>query len=167
MRDVISPNQNHMEQNQNAKSGIVKGLAIVVVIGLLLLIAWKLNDKDDAAPITAPRNNDEAMQPAPSVNRKYNNGTYSATGSYVSPAGPEEVDIIITIKDDVVVDAAFMGKATHPTSKKNQDLFGAGFKEQVVGKSIDSISLGVVNGSSLTPKGFMDALIKIKAQAQV
>ena len=47
-----------------------------------------------------------------------------------------------------------------------QGNFKAGFSELVVGKPVDQVSLSVVNGSSLTPKGFMDALAKIKAEAK-
>ncbi len=99
-------------------------------------------------------------------NRTYKDGTYAATGQYSSPAGQEEVAITLDIKDDVVVSASFVGKATNPGSVKNQSLFKEGFNQYVVGKSVDSLKLQVVNGSSLTPKGFMDALVKIKAQAK-
>ena len=95
----------------------------------------------------------------------YKDGTYSATGNYTSPAGAEEVAITITLKDDVITAAEFDGKATHPTSRKMQDKFDAGFQEVVVGKAIDGLSLTVVNGSSLAPKGFMSALEKVKAEA--
>lgn len=96
---------------------------------------------------------------------EYEDGTYEATGNYTSPAQEEEVNIVITLADGVVVDAEFVGKATHETSKKMQGLFSEGFTEEVVGKSIDEINLTVVNGSSLTPKGFMDALEKVKTEA--
>ncbi len=98
---------------------------------------------------------------------EYVDGTYEATGNYTSPAQEEEVDIVITLADGVVVDAEFVGKATNETSKKMQGLFSKGFTEEVVGKSINEIDLTVVNGSSLTPKGFMDALEKVKTEASV
>jgi hypothetical protein len=46
-----------------------------------------------------------------------------------------------------------------------QGKFKEGFEEAVVGKPLDEIALTVVNGSSLTPKGFMDALTKVKLEA--
>lgn len=97
---------------------------------------------------------------------KYVGGAYAAVGNYTSPAGEEEVDITLTLDaDGVITDAEFNGHATHPASVKWQGNFALGFEEQVVGKSIDEVSLGVVNGSSLAPKGFMDALAKVKAEA--
>jgi uncharacterized protein with FMN-binding domain len=98
---------------------------------------------------------------------KYADGSYSATGGYTSPGGAESVDVSLTLKDGVITVAAFKGNAQRPISVKMQGQFAAGFTEQVVGKSIDQLSLSVVNGSSLTPKGFMDAVTKIKLEAAV
>lgn len=95
----------------------------------------------------------------------YNDGTYTAEGAYSSPAGNETVTVSVTLANDVITDATFTGNAKNPGSVANQKKFSDGFKAEVVGKSIDSINLTVVNGASLTPKGFMDALSKIKTQA--
>lgn len=91
---------------------------------------------------------------------------YSADGNYQSPAGMETVHVALTLKDDVITDATFSGDGTNPRTKVMQGNFAAGFKEVVVGKPIDQLSVGVVNGSSLTGKGFMDAVAKIKAEAK-
>ncbi len=95
----------------------------------------------------------------------YIDGTYSADGVYRSPAGAEEIHVTITLQDDVVTSAQVEATATNPKSKVMQGQFIAGFNTLVVGKSINELSLGVVNGSSLTPKGFMDAVAKIKVEA--
>jgi uncharacterized protein with FMN-binding domain len=96
----------------------------------------------------------------------YKDGTYTADGEYRSPAGNETVTISITLQNDIVTDATFTGHAKNPGSVANQKKFSDGFKSMIVGKSIDSLDLTVVNGSSLTPGGFMDALTKVKAQAK-
>lgn len=95
----------------------------------------------------------------------YKDGTYAADGVYRSPAGAEEIHVTVTLKDDIVTAAQVTGTASHPKSVKMQEAFIAGFGAQVVGKSIDELSLDVINGSSLTPKGFMDAVAKIKVEA--
>lgn len=95
----------------------------------------------------------------------YQDGTYSAEGIYRSPAGGEVIHVTLTLDDDVITTAQVEGAATNPKSIKMQDAFIAGFGAQVIGRPIDGLSLGVVNGSSLTPKGFMDAVTKIKAEA--
>lgn len=97
---------------------------------------------------------------------EYKDGTYTATGEYRSPAGNDEIEVSLTLKDGVITAATYEGMAKMGKSKDFQAKFGAGYEAAVIGKSIDSLSLGVTNGSSLTPKGFMDAVAKIKAEAQ-
>ncbi len=96
----------------------------------------------------------------------YKDGTYTATGSYNSPAGPEQVKVTLVLKGDLVADATVVSLATNPASKRFQGEFVANFKELVVGKSIDSLNLTKVAGSSLTGKGFNDAVTQIKTQAK-
>jgi hypothetical protein len=54
----------------------------------------------------------------------------------------------------------------HPESVQFEGMFADSYKPLVVGKSVDSINLDKVSGSSLTPKGFNDALDQIKSQAK-
>ena len=56
-------------------------------------------------------------------------------------------------------------KATRPISKTRQTDFAANYKSFVEGKNIDEVSLTKVSGSSLSPKGFNDAVEQIKEQA--
>ncbi|MSR67312.1 hypothetical protein EXS65_00585 [Candidatus Peribacteria bacterium] len=97
--------------------------------------------------------------------QKYEDGTFAAAGVYKSPAGMEEIEVSLILKNGVVSAASYEGKTTNAKSVKFQGLFEQGFTEAVVGASIDNLNLTVVNGSSLTPAGFMDALVKIKIEA--
>lgn len=97
---------------------------------------------------------------------RYRNGLFKATGNYVSPGGPRTLEVTITLTDGVITGADTIGTATDATSKRFQGEFVSGFKEQVVGKNIDEVDLVKVAGSSLSPKGFNDALTQIKAEAQ-
>jgi uncharacterized protein with FMN-binding domain len=106
-----------------------------------------------------------ATETAPST-QSYKDGTYSATGNYDSPGGPEQIEVSLTLKNGQVTESTYKGDATLGKSQKYQETFGQGYQTLVVGKSIDQLSLDVVNGASLTPKGFMDAVEKIKAQAK-
>lgn len=96
---------------------------------------------------------------------KYKDGQYTSAGVYNSPAGSEEVEVSVTIENNKIAQANFTGKATNKASVNNQNRFASGFESYVIGKDVDSVNLTVVNGSSLTPIGFMDALEKIKGQA--
>lgn len=101
------------------------------------------------------------------VSAAYKDGAYTATGNYSSPAGPEDIGVSLTLKNDTVTDATVVQRATNFKSIKMQQAFIGGFKQYVIGKKIDTINLDVVSGSSLTPMGFNDALAKIKASAKI
>ena len=144
---------------------------ISILIGLRVIsaeVVWYVSEKGNSTEIfkdDATVNTPVVAKPE-DVQATYKDGTYTASGAYFSPAGAEEVEITLTLTSNIITDAQFVGKATNPGSVMAQKKFSEGFKEQVVGKAVSEVSLTVVHGSSLTPKGFMDALEKIKAQAK-
>lgn len=156
--------------NTSTKTSKIIGIALAVVI-IIAALVWAFglgkspaDTTNTEGPTTVPPvPTDETTAPA---SGQYKDGTYTAAGAYVSPAGPESVNIGLTVVGGKITDTTFAGAATNPASKNKQAAFAAEYKQLVVGKSIDEISLTVVNGSSLTPKGFMDALAKIQVQAQ-
>ena len=97
---------------------------------------------------------------------KYKNGTYSATGTYDSPAGLESIGVSLTIANDIVTNTSVTPEPSDRTSSRYQQMFANGYKTYVIGQNIDTIALDRVSGSSLTPIGFNNALAKIKAEAQ-
>ena len=141
-----------METRQSNTSKIVVGLVIVLIIAVGV---WYY--RQSKTPM---------MDTAPVVIQSYKDGTYSSIGSYTSPAGKEEVGVSLTLKNNIITDVTFTPKATNEVSIKLQGMFAGGFKELVVGKDINTVKLDKVSGSSLTPKGFNDAIEKIKLQAQ-
>jgi hypothetical protein len=107
------------------------------------------------------------MNPPPSnMMTGYRDGTYSVVGAYVSPGGDQKITVALTVKDGVVTDSVVTDGSIDPASKQWQATFMSGYKAEVIGKKLDEISVTKVSGSSLTPKGFMDAVAKIKAQAK-
>ncbi len=133
-----------------------------ILVGLVVIAAISLAG-------CSPKSSSSATTPttASQVASMYKDGNYDATGSYVSPGGEEEIEVKVTLKDDVITDATAISKATRPESKNYQGQFVDGFKAQVIGKNINEVNLTKVSGSSLTPKGFNDAISKIKAEAKV
>lgn len=96
----------------------------------------------------------------------YKDGTYTATGSYLSPGGTEKIGVTVTLKDDVITDARVKPEPVSDEGVHFQQIFSDNFKQYVIGKDITSLSLSHVSGSSLTPQGFNDAIMQIKAQAK-
>jgi uncharacterized protein with FMN-binding domain len=114
-------------------------------------------------------NQQSAAQPSASVTMtagNYKDGTYTAVGDYISPGGTEQLGVTLTIKSGVITSSDVEVKATRPISKTRQTDFKDNYKAQVKGKNINEIVLTKVSGSSLSPKGFNDAVEKIKAEAQ-
>ncbi len=98
----------------------------------------------------------------------YENGTYTATGSYQSPAGPETVTVSLTVENDVVTAVTSSVHSDSDISLRLQGLFAEGIGGEVIGMDLDEIGgYSSVNGSSLTPKGFDDALEQIRAEAEL
>jgi len=105
---------------------------------------------------------DGAQADAPAV---YADGTYTATGSYKSPGGQEDVTVTLTLADGAVTAVEVTPEATDPTSLVYQTRFASGVAEQVVGRALDDVDVDKVSGSSLTSTGFMAALEEIAAGA--
>jgi len=96
----------------------------------------------------------------------YANGTYSASGDYQSPAGPEDISVTLIIQDDVITSATVVPQSTNDTSLNFQEKFAGGVVMEVVGMDLNELDgVSAISGSSLTPKGFNSALASIKAQA--
>lgn len=96
---------------------------------------------------------------------QYKNGKYMVVGDYVSPGGPEQIDVSLTLENGIVKEVMVTPKATLPGSLNFQQKFAEGISGVVVGKSLGELNVDKVSGSSLTPKGFNDAVEKIKSQA--
>jgi len=94
-------------------------------------------------------------------------GTYSATGSYLSPAGEETVAVSVTLEDDTITAVTVTPQADDPTASQYQQKFASGIAAVVVGKDIDDVSVSTVSGSSLTGAGFNTALADISSQSAV
>ena len=96
----------------------------------------------------------------------YKDGTYSASGSYMSPGGVEQISVTLTLKNDLITNSSVTPQASDRTSVRYQNMFISGYQPYVLGKNIADVSLSAISGSSLTPAGFNSALNKIKSQAR-
>jgi hypothetical protein len=154
---------------------MVLGLIAIAVVAVVAVGAFSMRNSS-----TQNRTGENTVQPTVQVMQgsgegestnsakkmaAYKNGMYEAVGEYTSPGGEEEIGVSLTLENNLIKDVEVEVKATRPISKKLQEDFAANYKTQVVGKSIDEVNLGKVSGSSLTPKGFNDAIEKIKTEA--
>lgn len=155
--------------DKNTKpSWMPKVIALVVVLAAGGLVA-AMQGKKDLGPVVLPAAGDDTSgspEDAKSeLSATYKDGTYSTEGNYASPGGPETIDVTLTVKDGVITEADVVANATNPGSVMWQGKFVEGYKAEVVGKNLADLELTKVSGSSLTPKGFNNALEEIRAQA--
>ena len=101
-----------------------------------------------------------------STGSTYADGTYTATGTYVSPGGQEAVVVTLTLENDIVTDLAVEGEADNPNTENYQGQFIDGIEAIVVGKAIDELQVDKVAGSSLTSGGFNAAIAQIQEEAR-
>jgi hypothetical protein len=94
-------------------------------------------------------------------------GTYTVTGGYQSPNGPETVVVTVSVADGIVTEAVVEPQASNATSSRYQGQFAGGIADEVVGKPLAEVEVTRVAGSSLTGRGFNEALDQIRAEAAV
>jgi uncharacterized protein with FMN-binding domain len=169
--------------NQSSVARIIVIVALILVGGGALtyaLIGHKSTSQTPAAVATAvPATTDTTATSTPATassgtasastgtpSSTYKDGTYSATGSYISPGGNEKIGVTVTLKNDVITAASVTPEPVSSMGQHFQGIFAANFQPLVVGKDISSVHLTTVSGSSLTPGGFDNALAQIKAEAK-
>jgi uncharacterized protein with FMN-binding domain len=142
---------------------LLVGIIVIAVIGFVLFQGMKPTSN------TTQKTTKQEVTVSPTAAEKkmasYKDGSYKATGNYTSPAGEEEIAVMITLANSIITDVTVEPKATNQISKAKQADFVANYKEMVMGKSIQDVKLGKVSGSSLTPQGFNEALEEIKTEA--
>ncbi|MFZ2523181.1 MAG: calcium-binding protein [Minisyncoccia bacterium] len=167
-------------EGQDKNSGIIAGtvVALVVAVAAYGFYTYTKKEGDTSMPVVVNAGMETSATPTalPKVvatepvatprSFKYKDGTYNAIGNYTSPGGSEEVGVSVTLKSDVITDATLEVKATRPISKNMQTVVLGEIKSLVVGKKLDEVVLSKVSGSSLTPKGWNDAISKIQVSAK-
>lgn len=153
---------------QTTSSGSSKFILPITIAALIVFaaIGFYLYQQNITTPAASSAPGSIEATETAATDSAYKNGTYSVTGEYLTPGGQRTIDIKLTLTDGAITEVEVTPKATDATSQRFQGEFVGGFKPMVIGKNIDEIELTKVSGSSLTPKGFKDALEKIKAEAK-
>lgn len=158
---------------------IISGAFVVLLFFGIVLYSKKVDEQNaivaenetipinDVIPSPVIPSTDETFPSPVQPTSIFKDGTYAATGSYSTPGGREQLAISLTIKNDVVTASTFTPKAESPTSAEYQKEFAVEYKQFVIGRDINTLSLGKVAGSSLTNVGFNAAVEQIKTQAEL
>lgn len=154
--------------------------AVPIILGVVVIIAVLIavfsGKKSTEAPVIEDTTSqgtpvDTSSEIPPAVTPKetslmYKDGNYTAVGGYISPGGPNKIQVTVTLKNDVVTATSAVEMAGDPKSVHFQGLFIGGYKTFVVGKKLSDVNVGKVSGSSLTGAGFNEAIAKIKVEAK-
>jgi len=145
---------------------VVLGASSLAIISLVAIGLVAYTNKDNSTPSDSTT----AITPTPSVASallSYKDGEYTATGRYTSPGGTEEITVKLNLKDNIIETIEATPRSDNSTSQLHQTIFVNNFKSKVVGKRIDVVTLDKVSGSSLTSRGFNQAINDIKNQAVI
>lgn len=150
------------------------GSALVGIAGTLLLAgcAAESSSAETTTETPAPQTSADAAPSATSTasaadsGSTYKDGTYTADGSYQTPDTVEKITVALTVSQDTVTKVEVTGDPQASETKHYQSQFIGGIAAQVVGKKLDDISVSRVSGSSLTSKGFNQALATIRTEAK-
>lgn len=113
-----------------------------------------------------PKPSHSPKPPASPPTTVYKDGSYSATGSYVSPGGTETLRVNLTIADDIVKSLSVTPVHVDSTAAQYQAQFDGGVGAIVIGRNLANANVGAVAGSSLTCVGYNSALATIRAHAK-
>lgn len=176
--------ENNSTQESVKKSGVnpaiplaLIGLIIIIAVGIFAYQGQQGQQGQQAknvgtaseqavSPTTVSGQTNDQAPTSVTAENEYQDGVYTAEGDYTSPGGAENIGVTLTLKNGVIEDAEIETMGNRPNTVKFQEIFKENFKQFVVGKNIDEVKLDKVAGSSLSPKGFNDALEKIKSGAK-
>jgi uncharacterized protein with FMN-binding domain len=153
-----------------ASRSVRAGVAVVGMAGALTL-AGCAGTTDDSAPKsdsgstgTGSGSTDTGSSGSTGAG-SYADGTYTAEGAYATPESVETITVTVTLEGDVITAVDVIGDPQKHESAEYQARFIGGIADVVVGEDIDDVSVSRVAGSSLTSKGFNQAIEAIKADA--
>jgi uncharacterized protein with FMN-binding domain len=159
------------ETKSSSARNVVASIIVVVVIAAMVigikLLSNKKSDQSVASNTgTSSGFGTSSTGSGSSSSSSFKDGSYTATGDYDSPGGSESITVSVTLKNSVITATSAQSGANDSTADMFQSDFIQGYKSLVVGKSISSVNLSKVSGSSLTSQGFNEAITKIENQAK-
>lgn len=121
--------------------------------------------KGDTAAVNNPPNQ-SISTPVQTDSAPTNVNTFTADVSYLTPARTShDMKVSLTVDNaGVVTDANIIYDNGDGFSNGHQERFDKAYKTEVIGKSLENISLSRVGGASLTSGGFNEAVAKIRAE---
>ena len=136
---------------------------------VILPLAGCSSEREPTSQSPSPQSTPPATTPPSAEDQdstaEYADGTYTARGEY--GGAPSYMDFTVTIEDGVITDVeSGLMEDNNDTSRGYQERFAAALPDEVIGKSIDDVEVGVLAGSSSCGDGFNDAIDQIRDEAR-
>ena len=130
---------------------------------LMPLTGCAIDDTGTGSSPTQPPTSSSASGTA-TESSSYRDGTYTVRGVY--GGAPSYMTITLTLTDDTITTVNVEPMPdNNDTSRGYQERFAAAAPDEVIGKSIADLEVGIIAGASGCADGFNDALTKIREQA--
>ncbi len=129
------------------------------------------DDPGATTPTPQPRSSPTPLVSQPAITSSgesstaYNNGSYTASQSYVIGRGTSTVSATVTVENDVITVVRFANIVGDPESREYIGAFEGAIQPKVVGKRLADVSVSRVGGASLTTNAFTQVITKIENQA--
>ena len=161
-----------MKRIPRSKSALVAAVGVALV-SVLAGCASTTSDSsgvsgsssDSSTSSTKSASGSTSAQSTSDDSASYKDGTYSVDESYTSPGGQEEVAVSVTVKSDLITAVTVKTIKAEGQGGQYQARFESAISGTVVGKSLSSLSVSRVAGSSLTSEAFDSALDAIRTEA--
>jgi hypothetical protein len=155
-----------MKRIRRSKTALVAAVGISLVGALAGCASTTSTGSSGSSGSTSSTSSTSGSASSTSDNTTtYKDGTYSADGTYTSPGGTEEIAVTVTVKSDLITAVTVKTVKADSEAAQYQAQFESGISAVAVGKSLSTLSVGSVSGSSLTGQGFNSALATIRSEA--
>lgn len=147
-----------------------RSLAAWAGLAALSLAACGLTQESPEASTAtsrAPFTSSAEPTPADDLPTSFDAGEYEAQGEYPTPAGTQSIGVNLDLDAaGTIMTVTVEPQAERGNSVQFQKKFAQGIAKKVVGRPITELSVDKVSGSSLTSKGFNQAITTIITEAR-
>ncbi len=149
----------------------VAALIIIVLVGIVtaativITVTYKSGQSKTLNALNGGSRSSETPVMPHSMS-SYKDGNYTASGDYFTPGGRGSITLTLMIKGNMITDASIEMGAAGGDSVQYQDAFKSSYKQYVISKNVNDVSLSRVAGASLTSDGFNTILDQIKSDAK-
>ena len=155
-----------MKDTNQVLRGLIAVAVLVIVIGAIIVFSEEDSQESNIASSSSSAAEASLPEPSPQVEGpgSFEDGSFETTTTYISPGGPAEMNIALTLEGDVVQSISVTSLEGNPTSQDYKERFANEVISFVTGVNLDEADVDTIAGASLTSRGFNEALDVIRSK---